>query len=67
MSEPASPSVSLYSGVTGGAINQADIQEIAVHLGGTEEVSSFAYRLQNWNGKYSPGGSPIALAKMAIL
>jgi hypothetical protein len=63
MSEPAAPSVTLYSGVTGGPINQADIQELVVHLGGTEEVSSFTYRLQNWNGKYSPSGSPIALGE----
>jgi hypothetical protein len=63
MSEPAAPSVTLYSGVTGGPIDQADILELAVHLGGTEEVSSFAYRLQNWNGKYSPSGSPIALGE----
>ncbi len=63
MTEPAQPSISLYSGFTGGPIDQADIQELAVHLGGTEEVSSFSYRLQNWNGKYSPGNSPIALGE----
>ncbi len=63
MSEPAQPIISLYSGITGGAIDQADIQELVVHLGGTEEVSSFSYRLQNWNGKYSPSGSPIALGE----
>jgi hypothetical protein len=63
LSEPAPPSISLYSGATGGAISQVDIQELTVHLGGTEEVSSFAYRLQNWNGKYSPGSSPIALGE----
>jgi hypothetical protein len=35
-----------------------------VHLGGTDEVSSFSYRLQNWDCKYSPGiGSPIALGE----
>ncbi|MCW3998926.1 MAG: hypothetical protein NWE93_01645 [Candidatus Bathyarchaeota archaeon] len=63
MSSPAPPSITLYSGATGGPINQADIQELTVHLGGTDEVSSFAYRLQNWNGKYSPNGSPIALGE----
>jgi hypothetical protein len=63
MSEPAAPSITLYSGAMGGPINQADIQELTVHLGGTDEVSSFAYRLQNWNGKYSPNGSPIALGE----
>ncbi|MCW3983649.1 MAG: hypothetical protein NWE96_06590 [Candidatus Bathyarchaeota archaeon] len=63
MSQPASPSVALYSGVTGGSIEQSDILELTVHLGGTEEVSSFAYRLQNWNGKYSTTGSPIALGE----
>jgi len=63
LSEPASPSITLYSGITGGPIDQADILELTVHLGGTEEVSSFAYRLQNWDGKYSPSGSPIALGE----
>jgi hypothetical protein len=54
------PAITLYSGVTGGAIAQADIQELLVHLGGTKEVSSFKYRLQNWDGKYSVGiGTPI--------
>jgi hypothetical protein len=36
---------------------QEDIIEIKIHLGCTKEVSSFECRLQNWNGKYSPGGS----------
>jgi len=63
MSQPAAPIVALYSGVTGGSIEQNDILELTVHLGGTEEVSSFAYRLQNWNDKYSTAGSPIALGE----
>jgi len=36
---------------------QEDIIEIKIHLGCTKEVSSFECKLQNWNGKYSPGGS----------
>jgi hypothetical protein len=36
---------------------QEDIISIKIHLGCTKEVSSFECRLQNWNGKYSPGGS----------
>ena len=39
---------------------QGDIVELRVHLGCTKEVSSFECLLQNWNKKYSPGGtSPI--------
>ena len=57
----AEPAITLYSGTTGGAIDQDDIVDCLVHLGGTNEVSSFRYRLQNWNGKYSVGiGDPIA-------
>lgn len=64
MSEPARPSITLYSGMTGGAIDQADIDELTIHLGGTDEVSSFLYRLHNWGGKYSPSlGNPIALGE----
>jgi hypothetical protein len=41
---------------------QSDIIELRVHLGCTKEVSSFDVLLQNWNKKYSPGGtSPIAV------
>jgi hypothetical protein len=36
---------------------QGDIIELRVHLGCTQEVSSFEVALQNWNGKYSPGGT----------
>jgi hypothetical protein len=43
-------------------IPQGDIIECRVHLGCTKEVSSFDLLLQNWNGKYSPGGSiPLAV------
>jgi len=39
---------------------QGDIIELRVHLGCTKEVGSFECLLQNWDKKYSPGGtSPI--------
>jgi len=39
---------------------QGDVVDLTVHLGCTKEVSSFECLLQNWNKKYSPGGtSPI--------
>jgi len=39
---------------------QGDVLNLKVHLGCTKEVSSFELTLQNWNKKYSPGGtSPI--------
>ena len=39
---------------------QGDVIDLTVHLGCTKEVSSFDLLLQNWNKKYSPGGtSPI--------
>jgi hypothetical protein len=39
---------------------QGDVIDLRVHLGCTKEVSSFECLLQNWNKKYSPGGtSPI--------
>ena len=41
---------------------QGDVVELKVHLGCTEEVSSFEVLLQNWNAKYSPDGtSPISV------
>jgi len=41
---------------------QGDVVELQVHLGCTEEVSSFEALLQNWNSKYSPGGtSPLSV------
>jgi hypothetical protein len=36
---------------------QKDVIELGVHLGQTNEVSSFNCLLQNFDGKYSPGGS----------
>lgn len=36
---------------------QGDIIEARVHLGATKEVSSWELLLQNWNKKYSPGGT----------
>jgi hypothetical protein len=36
---------------------QGDVVDLLVHLGCTKEVSSFELLLQNWNQKYSPGGS----------
>jgi hypothetical protein len=41
---------------------QGDVIELRVHLGCTQEVSSFEALLQNWSGKYSPNGtSPIGV------
>jgi hypothetical protein len=36
---------------------QGDIVELQLHLGCTSEVCSFEAVLQNWDGKYSPGGA----------
>ena len=36
---------------------QGDVVDLQVHLGCTKEVSSFEVLLQNWNKKYSPGGT----------
>jgi hypothetical protein len=36
---------------------QKDVLELTVHLGQTNEVSSFNCLLQNFDGKYSPGSS----------
>jgi hypothetical protein len=36
---------------------QGDIIEARVHLGATKEVSSWELLLQNWDKKYSPGGT----------
>ena len=39
---------------------QGDVIELRMHLGCTNEVSSFEALLQNWSGKFSPSGtSPI--------
>jgi hypothetical protein len=36
---------------------QGDVIEARVHLGATKEVSSWELLLQNWDKKYSPGGT----------
>ena len=36
---------------------QGDVIDLRIHLGCTKEVSSFECLLQNWNKKYSPGGT----------
>ena len=36
---------------------QGDVVDLRVHLGCTKEVSSFELVLQNWDKKYSPGGT----------
>jgi hypothetical protein len=36
---------------------QGDVEELLVHLGCTDEVSSFECLLRNWDKKYSPGGT----------
>jgi len=38
-------------------ISQGDVVEARVHLGCTKEVSSWELLLQNWDKKYSPGGT----------
>ncbi len=55
--------VSVSLGLAGGyAVPQGDVNELTVHLGATTEVSSFDLKLQNYGGKYSPGGThPILL------
>jgi hypothetical protein len=42
-------------GVVG--VSRADVIDLRVHLGCSKEVSSFEVLLQNWDKKYSPGGS----------
>jgi len=47
---------------------QGDVVETHVHLGCTKEVSSFEVLLQNWDKKYSQGGTyPISLASAATI
>ena len=54
------PEVTIALGPYG--ILQGDVIDLKVHLGCTNEVSSFELLLQNWNKKYSPGGSyPISV------
>jgi hypothetical protein len=49
------PKVSIAFGSV--APPQGDFIDLSVHLGCTNEVSSFECLLQNWDKKYSPGGS----------
>ncbi len=49
------PKVSIAFGSV--APSQGDVIDLSVHLGCTNEVSSFECLLQNWDKKYSPGGS----------
>lgn len=54
------PKVSIAFGSV--APPQGDVVDLHVHLGCTNEVSSFECLLQNWDEKYSQGGSyPIAV------
>ncbi|MEM3162577.1 MAG: hypothetical protein QW056_06295 [Candidatus Bathyarchaeia archaeon] len=54
------PSMAVVFGSYG--IPQSDIIECRVHLGCTREVSSFELVLDNYSGKYSPGGAvPLAV------
>jgi hypothetical protein len=49
------PKLTIALGAYG--ISQGDVIEARVHLGATKEVSSWELLLQNWNSKYSPGGT----------
>jgi hypothetical protein len=49
------PKVTIAIGPYG--IPQGDVIDLKVHLGCTNEVSSFEVLLQNWDKKYSPSGS----------
>ena len=43
---------------------QGDVIEARIHLGATKEVSSWELLLQNWDKKYSPGGTyPIIVSQ----
>lgn len=50
-----SPSLTVALGAVG--VPQADVIEALVHLGATKEVSSWELLLENWDAKYSPGGT----------
>src|SRR3990172_5354076 len=54
-SGPAAPSIALVFGAV--TPPQADVVELSAHLGCSKEVSSYALKLHNYNGKYSPGGA----------
>jgi len=49
------PKLTIALGAVG--IPQGDVVEARVYLGATKEVSSWELLLQNWNSKYSPGGT----------
>ena len=49
------PQVAVAFGDVG--VPQGDVVELRVHLGCTKEVGSFEVLLQNWDKKYSPGGT----------
>ncbi|MGQ9530154.1 MAG: hypothetical protein ACUVTC_01825 [Candidatus Bathycorpusculaceae bacterium] len=49
------PKVTIAFGSYG--IPQGDVIQCRVHLGCTKEVNSFELLLQNWDKKYSPGGT----------
>src|SRR3972149_10815808 len=49
------PKLTIALGSVG--VPQGDVIEARVHLGATKEVSSWELLLQNWNAKYSPGGT----------
>jgi len=49
------PMATVGFGVVG--VSRADVIDLRVHLGCSKEVSSFEVLLQNWDKKYSPGGS----------
>jgi hypothetical protein len=54
------PRVAVAFGAVG--VPQGDVIDLRAHLGCTKEVSSFDCLLQNWDKKYSPGGSyPISV------
>ena len=54
------PKVALAFGAVG--VPQGDVVDLKIHLGCSKEASSYEVQLQNWDKKYSPGGtSPISV------
>jgi len=54
------PKVALAFGAVG--VPQGDVIDLKIHLGCSKEASSYEVQLQNWDKKYSPGGtSPISV------
>ncbi|MCL6579911.1 MAG: hypothetical protein K6T73_11155, partial [Candidatus Bathyarchaeota archaeon] len=47
-------------------IPESDVVQCRVYLGCTREVSSFELLLQNWGGKYSPGGAYALSVGMSV-